>query len=258
MLPTRNDTGSAGGHVVAAERAAGRRSPTTDLGITRPASAAATISLNASPGSAGLWRPGLFSSSPSIRSPRASSNEPTSFWRPRSCPAASLSTPDDFNTQLTTWLARANQRTVRSLQASPTQLIERIGSRCWRCRRWHPRPGSCNRIRLAGTTTRPCLATTTPSTRRRSIGWSIVSADLERVQAAWPVGWSLTIPRVGDRAARITDPDTSPSAARLRVAFQQPRPMRSRLTGILRILPTTTPSSGSPSTRKSTPHDRPR
>jgi hypothetical protein len=39
-------------------------------------------------------------------------------------PGRQFSSPQDFNTQLLDWLARANARTVRSIQARPTDLLE--------------------------------------------------------------------------------------------------------------------------------------
>jgi hypothetical protein len=55
---------------------------------------------------------------------------------------------DDFNAQLRAWLARANQRTVRSLQASPTQLIELDRKSMLALPPLDPQAGSRNRIRV--------------------------------------------------------------------------------------------------------------
>ena len=61
---------------------------------------------------------------PGIRSSRGWSSATTASWRPRSCPAARFASPADFNDQLGEWLARANTRTVRSIQGRPVDLLE--------------------------------------------------------------------------------------------------------------------------------------
>lgn len=45
-------------------------------------------------------------------------------------PGRTFTDPEDFNTQLTGWLPRANARTMRVLGCSPAERIKADGPRC--------------------------------------------------------------------------------------------------------------------------------
>lgn len=143
---------------------------------------------------------------------------------------------DDFNAQLVTWLARANQRTVRSLQASPTQLIELDRKSMLALPPLDPQAGFRHRIRVGRDYYTSVLGndySVDPAAIDRMVD---VSADLERVQARLAGRLVADHPRSWGRAGRITDPEHVSSAGRLRVAFQQPRPKTIEDAGILRDL----------------------
>jgi hypothetical protein len=61
---------------------------------------------------------------PRTLSPRAWSNGATAGSRPPSCPVDTFTSPADFNTQFTDWLDQANARTVRTIKAAPSDLID--------------------------------------------------------------------------------------------------------------------------------------
>lgn len=76
------------------------------------------------PGSAAPWRTVSFNSSPLIPKSEGIVERMNTFLETSFIPGRQFEHPDDLNTRLAAWLVRANRRTVRSPQATPTQLIE--------------------------------------------------------------------------------------------------------------------------------------
>lgn len=64
-------------------------------------------------------------------------------------PGRRFISPDDFNTQLSQWLLRANTRTVRSISARPVDLFETDRQAMLELPPVAPRVGLSHRVRLA-------------------------------------------------------------------------------------------------------------
>jgi hypothetical protein len=144
--------------------------------------------------------------------------------------------PDDFNAQLATWLVKANQRTVRSLQAKPAQLVEFDRMSMLELPPVDPQAGFRNRIRVGRDYYTAVLGndySVDPEAIDRMVD---VSADLDRVQARLAGRLVADHARSWGRGGRITDPEHVTSAGRLRTAFQQPRPKTIDYGSILRDL----------------------
>lgn len=132
--------------------------------------------------------------------------------------------PDDFNAQLASWLVKANQRTVRSLQAKPAHLVEFDRKSMLELPPIDPPAGFRNRIRVGRDYYTAVLGndySVDPEAIDRMVE---ISADLDRVQARLAGRLVADHPRSWGRGGRITDLEHVSSAGRLRAAFQQPRP----------------------------------
>lgn len=129
----------------------------------------------------------------------------------------------DFNAQFTDWLGRANGRVVRTLKASPVDLLDadRAGML--------PLPpvplhlGWRNRVRL-GRDYYVRLDTSDYSVDPTAIGRLVeVTADLDRVRVRMEGRVVADHARVWARSTTVTDPTHVEIAGRLREQFQQPR-----------------------------------
>ena len=137
-------------------------------------------------------------------------------------PGRSFTSPQDFNTQFRDWLARANQRVVRTVKAAP---VERIDADRAAMLPLPPVPlhlGWRNRIRL-GRDYYVRLDTNDYSVDPHAIGALVdVTADLDRVRVRAGGRVVAEHPRVWARGQVITDPAHRAAAAQLRRDYQQP------------------------------------
>lgn len=138
-------------------------------------------------------------------------------------PGRTFSSPADFNTQFTDWLGKANARVVRTIKATPTELIDADRAAMlplppiplhlgWRNK---IRPGRDYYVRLD-----TCDYSVDPQVIGRMVD---VAADLERVRVRLEGRVIAEHRRVWARGMTITDPAHVETAARLRKQFQQPR-----------------------------------
>lgn len=139
-------------------------------------------------------------------------------------PGRSFTSPADFNDQFTGWLALANARVVRTVKAKPVDLLAADLAQML------PLPpvalglGWRNRIRL-GRDYYVRLDTNDYSVDPQAIGRIVdVSADLDRVTVRSGGRVVADHARVWARQMTVTDPAHVATAARLRKAFQAPRP----------------------------------
>ena len=141
-------------------------------------------------------------------------------------PGRSFRSPEDFNTQFSDWLTKANARVVRTIGAAP---VDRLGVDLAAMLPLPPIPlhlGWRNRIRL-GRDYYVRLDTNDYSVDPSMIGRLVdVTADLEcvRVRHSGPGGRIVADhPRVWARGTTVTDPVHVEIAAAVRKQFQQPR-----------------------------------
>ncbi|WP_157009348.1 IS21 family transposase [Agromyces laixinhei] len=138
-------------------------------------------------------------------------------------PGRSFASPADFNTQFTDWLTVANQRVVRTIKASPVDLIDVDRASML------PLPpvvlhlGWRNQVRL-GRDYYVRVDTNDYSVSPTAIGRIVdVAADLERVRVRLGGRIIAEHERAWARGRTITDPAHVAEAAVLRHQFQQPR-----------------------------------
>jgi transposase len=138
-------------------------------------------------------------------------------------PGRTFTSPPDFNTQFTDWLATANSRVVRTTKASP---VSRLMADQAAMLSLPPIPlhlGWRNQVRL-GRDYYVRLDTTDYSVDPSAIGRLVdVSADLERVRVRAAGRIVADHARVWARGMTVTDPAHVQTAALLRKQFQQPR-----------------------------------
>jgi hypothetical protein len=139
-------------------------------------------------------------------------------------PGRAFTCPADFNDQFTGWLALANARVVRTIKAKPVDLLAADLAQML------PLPpvalglGWRNRIRL-GRDYYVRLDTNDYSVDPQAIGRIVdVAADLDRVTIRSGGRVVADHARVWARQMTVTDPAHVAMAARLRKAFQAPRP----------------------------------
>ena len=146
-------------------------------------------------------------------------------------PGRTFGSPVDFNTQFTDWLTKANARVVRTIKASPIDLLEadRIAMLPL-----PPTPlhlGWRNRIRL-GRDYYVRLDTNDYSVDPRQIGRLVeVTADLKHVRIRTEGRLVTEHTRIWARGTTVTDPAHVETAAWLRKQFQQPHPVGAAPTG---------------------------
>jgi hypothetical protein len=138
-------------------------------------------------------------------------------------PGRTFGSPDDFNTQFSDWLVKANARVVRTIGATP---LDRLGVDLAAMLPLPPIPlhlGWRNQIRL-GRDYYVRLDTNDYSVDPSVIGGLVdVTADLERVKVRANGRVVAEHPRVWARGTTLTDPVHIEIAATLRKQFQQPR-----------------------------------
>ena len=138
-------------------------------------------------------------------------------------PGRSFRSPEDFNTQFSDWLVKANARVVRTIGAAP---VDRLAVDLAAMLPLPPIPlhlGWRNRIRL-GRDYYVRLDTNDYSVDPSVIGRLVdVTADLERVKVRANGRVVADHPRVWARGTTITDPVHIEIAATLRKQFQQSR-----------------------------------
>jgi len=151
-------------------------------------------------------------------------------------PGRGFVSPVDFNTQMSTWLPKANRRTVRALKARPVDLLDVDKAAMLALPPLAPPAGLRFRVRLPRDyyvrvhgndySAHPC-----------AIGRMVdVVADLEKVHVHLEGRVVAEHQRSWGNALTITDPDHVDAAARLREAFQEPRAMPAETDVVLRDL----------------------
>jgi transposase len=140
-------------------------------------------------------------------------------------PGRAFASPADFNQQLAGWLPRANSRQIRRLHASPTDLIAGDRAAMSGLPPVNSPFGFQNRVRLPRDYYVSVLGNDY-SVDPVGIGRMVtVRADLGQVTVALEGRTLASHERVWGLGQTITDPAHVASAARLRTAFQTPRPM---------------------------------
>ncbi len=135
-------------------------------------------------------------------------------------PGRVFQSPADFNTQLTRWLPRANSRRVRSLKASPYDLLEADKAAMLVLPPLAPPVGLRFRVRLPRDYYIRAFGNDY-SVRPLAIGRMVdVSADLERIVVTLEGQLVAEHQRCWGSALTITQPDHVAEAAKLREAFQ--------------------------------------
>jgi len=145
------------------------------------------------------------------------------FFETSFMPGRGFTSPTDFNTQFAEWLARANERVVRTIKARPVDLIEHDRARML------PLPpvplllGWRERVRLARDYY-VRLDASDYSVDPTAIGRMVdVVADLERVRVRLDGRAVADHARVWARGTTVTDPAHVANAALLRQQARQPR-----------------------------------
>jgi len=138
-------------------------------------------------------------------------------------PGRDFTSPGDFNTQMTTWLPKANQRRVRALKARPVDLLGVDKTAMLALPPLGPPVGLRFRIRLPRDYYVRAFGNDY-SVDPAAIGRMVeVLADLDQVQVRLESRVVAQHPRSWGTARTITDPTHVAAAARLREEFQQPR-----------------------------------
>jgi hypothetical protein len=138
-------------------------------------------------------------------------------------PGRTFGSPADFNAQFTDWLSRANARVVRTIKASPVELVDADRAAMLALPPIPLHLGWRNTIRL-GRDYYVRLDTNDYSVDPTVIGRLVdVAADLERVRVRAEGRIVAEHCRVWARGTTITDPAHVQTAAWLRKQFQQPR-----------------------------------
>ncbi len=145
------------------------------------------------------------------------------FFETSFMPGRDFSSPADFNTQFTDWLAIANDRTVRTIKARPVDLLAADRAGMLPLPPVAPVVGWVNRVRL-GRDYYVRLDSNDYSVDPAVIGRFVdVTADLSRVQVRHEGRLVAVHDRVWARGMTITDPAHLAAAKVLREQYQQPR-----------------------------------
>jgi transposase len=146
------------------------------------------------------------------------------FFETSFMPGRDFTSPADFTTQLTAWLAIANARVVRTIKTRPVDLLERDRAAMLSLPPVAPATGWVNRVRL-GRDYYVRVDSSDYSVDPAVIGAFVdVSADLSRVQVHHQGRLVASHDRVWARGMTITDPAHVTTAKVLREQFQHPRP----------------------------------
>lgn len=139
-------------------------------------------------------------------------------------PGRAFESPADFNQQLSTWLGRANTRSVKRIGAQPAELIATDRAAMLPLPPITPTTGFTTRVRLPRDYYVSVLGNDY-SVDPTAIGRMIeVRADLHTVTATLDGSVIARHTRVWARGQTITDDNHVLTAARLRTAFQNPTP----------------------------------
>ena len=145
------------------------------------------------------------------------------FFETSFMPGRTFTSPADFNTQFTAWLALANARLVRTIKARPVDLVDADRARMLPLPPVALHLGWRNRIRL-GRDYYVRLDASDYSVDPTMIGRFVdVTADLERVRVRHEGRVVADHARVWARGLTVTDPAHVQTAARLRHDFQHPK-----------------------------------
>lgn len=140
-------------------------------------------------------------------------------------PGRTFSGPADFNSQLVAWLPAANRRLVRRVDAQPAQLIEGDRAAMLSLPPVPPVTGWRQQVRL-GRDYYVRVASNDYSVDPTAIGTMVeVTASLDQVIVTRGGQVLARHPRCWATRQVITDSDHVDTAARLRAAYQQPRPV---------------------------------
>jgi hypothetical protein len=146
------------------------------------------------------------------------------FFETSFMPGRLFTSPADFNAQLADWTERANHRVVRTIKASPADLIDTDRAAMLPLPAAPLQLGWRNSIRLAKDYY-VRLDTSDYSVDPAVIGRIVdVSGDLDRVAVRADGRMVADHTRVWARGRTITDPAHVRTARRLREEFRQPRP----------------------------------
>jgi hypothetical protein len=138
-------------------------------------------------------------------------------------PGRSFTGPADFNAQFGDWLAKANARTVRTINAAPVDLLDADRAAMLPLPPIPLHLGWRNRVRL-GRDYYVRLDTNDYSVDPHLIGRIVdVAADLDRVRVRADGRLVSEHQRAWARGMTITDPAHVQAAASLRKQFQHPR-----------------------------------
>lgn len=141
-------------------------------------------------------------------------------------PGRHFISPADFNDQLTTWLAKANTRTVRSIQGRPVDLLETDYRQMLALPPIAPVVGLSNRIRL-GRDYYVRVDANDYSVDPKAIGRFVdVAASLEAVTVSCDGQSVAHHARSWAKAQVVTDPLHVAGAAQLRSAYNAERHRR--------------------------------
>ena len=147
------------------------------------------------------------------------------FFETSFMPGRSFDSPADFNTQFQDWLEGANRRVVRTIKASPSDLIDADRAAMLALPPVSPPLGWRNQIRL-GRDYYVRVNSNDYSVDPNAIGRQVVvSADLERVQVRLDGRIVADHPRVWARQMTVTDPVHVEVARLLRERVAAPRPV---------------------------------
>ncbi len=145
------------------------------------------------------------------------------FFETSFMPGRTFTSPADFNAQFSAWLERANRRVVRTIKASPIDLVAADRAAMLALPPIPPTVGWSNQIRL-GRDYYVRIDTSDYSVDPAAIGRQVtVTADLERVQVRLHGRLVADHARVWARHMTVTDPAHVATAVRLREQFAQPR-----------------------------------
>jgi hypothetical protein len=139
-------------------------------------------------------------------------------------PGRSFTSPEDFNTQLTYWLARANSRLVRRTGVRPAELVGADKAAMLGLPPVAPVTGFTARVRLARDYYAR-MGSNDYSVHPQAIGRFVdVTADLDTVSISLDGRCVGTHSPSWATAQTLTDPEHVEAARTLRKAFQNPAP----------------------------------
>ena len=148
------------------------------------------------------------------------------FFETSFMPGRRFTSPGDFNAQFSDWLASANSRRVRTLNARPADLLDADRAGMLPLPPVPPQLGWRNRIRLRKDYY-VRLDTSDYSVDPSVIGRLVeVTADLDRVRVRADGRLVADHVRVWARSKTVTDPAHLEAARRLRNEYRKPRATR--------------------------------